>query len=194
MFCENCGTKIDQGAEFCQNCGRKTTASSAASPAAPHEAKASAPISQGGDFFYGQDWQRKKFLAISGLPYYDVMVDKDYLYIIKMPAYNMSTWGLIIGLIVLNIIGAAIGASMGASSDAKKRKWYRSAWIDENKNLTSREYDRDIFMKVPLNQLRGNIILKPKQFELTQGEKKIVLKKGKQSMEEFTNAIHSYVL
>ncbi len=191
MFCDNCGTKIDKGAEFCQNCGRKASTSSVASPVAPHVDATATPISQGGDFFYGQ---RKQFLAISGLPYYDVMIDKDYLYIIKLPSYNMSTWGLIIGLIVLNIIGAAIGSSMGASSDAKKRKWYRSAWIDENKNLTSREYDRDIFMKVPLNHLKGNIVLKPKQFELTQGEKKIVLKKGKKAMEDFTNYIHSYVL
>lgn len=192
MFCEHCGTKIEEGAEFCQNCGRKTNASSSASHITP--SAASTPISQNGEFFYSADWQRKKFLAISGLPYYDVMIDKDNLYIIKMPAYNMSTWGLILGLIVLNIIGAAIGSSMGASSDAKKRKWYRSAWIDENNNLTSREYDRDLFMKVPLNHLRGNIVLKPKQFELTQGEKKIVLKKGKKSMEDFTNHIQSYVL
>lgn len=194
MYCEQCGTKKEQGAEFCQNCGRKLDTSSEPLLVDAYEDSATTLISQTREFLYIQDWQRKKFFAISGLPYYDVMVDKDYFYIIKMPAYNMSSWGLIIGLIVLNIIGAIIGSSMGASSDDKKRKWYRSAWIDENKNLISHEYDHDLFMKVPLIHLRGNIILKPNQFELAQGEKKIFLKKNKISMEELTKYINSYVL
>ena len=25
MFCENCGTKIEEGAQFCQNCGKSTS-------------------------------------------------------------------------------------------------------------------------------------------------------------------------
>jgi hypothetical protein len=200
MFCENCGTKIEGKAEFCQNCGRKVSASSSAevkpATSAPEPIKA-------GDVFYSEDWRRRNGLAIASLPYYDLMVDKDYLYVITMPKYSGATTGFILGLVVLNIIGAAIGSSIGSSSDLKKRKWYRSAWVNSDRQLTSREYVNDIFLKIPLKDLKNHILIAKKKFTLNYEDKKITLARtagsfgsnaGKKEFERFNNSIHQYVL
>jgi hypothetical protein len=121
MFCEHCGTKLEDGAQFCQNCGNKIADTSTA----PQKGKAPektthATASISAAEFYSEDWRRKKVFAIASLPYYDVMVDKKNLYLIQMPKYGGQTLGLILGLILLNILGAIIGSSMGSSSDTKK--------------------------------------------------------------------------
>src|SRR5262245_49338013 len=85
------------------------------------------------------------------------MVDENYLYTIKLPPYNGFIWGTLLGLLLLNIIGMAIGSSIGQSRDTKKRKWYRSAWIDSEKKLTSRHFMDDVFLTVPLEDLKGNL-------------------------------------
>jgi hypothetical protein len=194
MFCEHCGTKLEENAQFCQNCGNKTAGVSTA----PQKAKASektthttAPISVAE--FYSEDWRRKKVFAIASLPYYDVMVDKKYLYLIQMPKYGGQTLGLILGLILLNILGAIIGSSMGSSSDTKKRKWYRSAWIKDGQ-LISNDYTHDIFLKVPVENLKGNLVLGKNKFTLTNGDQKIVFQKGQKEFERFHQTIKNYVL
>ena len=69
MFCEHCGTKIEDGAEFCQNCGHKTAGVSTAprKATAPqktvHPTPTTAPVSA--VEFYGEDWRRKKVFAIA---------------------------------------------------------------------------------------------------------------------------------
>lgn len=40
MFCEHCGTKIEEGAEFCQSCGKKTSTMSDAVSSAKVEQQA----------------------------------------------------------------------------------------------------------------------------------------------------------
>ncbi len=200
MFCENCGTKIDQGAEFCQNCGRKVGTSSPSK----NDPKVETPVAiQAGDIFYSEDWRRKNGMAIAALPYYDVMVDKEYLYIITMPKYSGATTGFILGLIILNLLGALIGSSMGSSSDMKKRKWYRSAWVNSDRQLTSREYVNDIFLKISLKDLKNHIVIAKKKFTITLEDKKITLARtagsfgmnsGKKEFERFTNTIQPYVL
>lgn len=203
MFCEHCGTKIEDGAEFCQNCGRKTSTSSAAPKSSTSTPPTTPEKAIGGDIFYSEDWRKKGGIAITSLPYYDVMVDGDYLYVIKMPKYNNATLGFILGLVVLNILGAAIGSSMGSSSDKKKRKWYRSAWVNSDRQLTSREYVNDIFLKIPLKNLKDHIIIAKRKFTLTFEGKKIVLARtagsfganaGKKEFERFRQSIEKYVL
>jgi len=200
MFCENCGTKIEDKAEFCQNCGRKVGASS---PAQNHKKVETPVVIQAGDIFYSEDWRRKNGLAIASLPYYDVMVDKEFLYIITMPKYSGATTGFILGLIVLNILGAFIGSSMGSSSDMKKRKWYRNAWVNADRQLTTREYEHDIFLKIPLKDLKNHIVIAKKKFTINLEDKKITLARtagsfgmnsGKTEFERFTNTIQPYVL
>lgn len=187
MFCENCGTKLEKDVQFCQNCGRKIGEVSTVL-----KTPQSAPV--GAAEFYGEDWRRKKIFAIASIPYFDVMVDKNSLYIIQMPKYSGATWGFILGLILLSIIGAFIGSSIGGSNDRKKRKWYRAAWINENHQLISNDYSHDIFLKIPLESLRGNLVFGKNKFTLTSGEKTIVLQKSQKEFELFKQSIEKYVL
>jgi uncharacterized membrane protein YvbJ len=78
MFCENCGTKIENNAEFCQNCGRKVGASSPSTS----DPKVDTPVAvQAGDVFYSKEWHQKGVFAIASTPRLDVLVDKEYLYL-----------------------------------------------------------------------------------------------------------------
>lgn len=190
MFCENCGTKLEKDAQFCQNCGRKAVGTSATPDISP-KIENTTPV--GVADFYSSDWRRKKAWAIASLPYMDVMVDKDNIYAIKLPSYNGSAWGLFLGLILANIIGAAIGEAIGSSSDTKKRKWYRSAWVVDGK-LTSNHWMNDLFLKVPLSELRGQIEFGKNKFTLTHGEQKLVLKKTQKEIDRLRQTIGKYVL
>jgi hypothetical protein len=191
MYCENCGTKIADGAEFCQDCGRKINASSATHISVDKET----PVSiKNGDVFYSEEWRRKKVFAIASMPYFDVIADKQNLSLIRLPSYSGQTWGLILGLIVLNLVGAIIGSVMGGNSDTKKRKWYRSAWIDENKNIISREYERDIYIKIPLAQVKTAVVFKVNKIEVEFDNKKLTLQKNKVEVERLTKFINDHVL
>jgi len=191
-FCKNCGSKV-LNSDFCQNCGTKTNISSS-TPSSFPTARISSEKTLVDEIFYSEDWRRKKIFAISSFPYFDVMLDKQYLYLIEMPKYSGATLGLILGLIVFNIIGAFIGSSLGSSSDTKKRKYYRSAWINLDYKLISNDFDKDIFIKIPLINLKGNIIFGKNKFTIIQGDKKIVLQKGQKEFSRFNEYIKKYVL
>jgi len=186
MFCENCGTKLEKDTQFCQSCGRKV-----GDVSITPKISQTAPVDIAE--FYSEDWQRKKVFAIASLPYFDVMIDKKNLYIIQMPKYGGQTLGLILGLILLNLIGAVIGSSIGSSSDSKKRKWYRSAWVKDGQ-ITSSEFSNDIFLKVPLENLKQSIVLGKNKFTLTYDEESIILKKGQKEFDRLYQSIKKYVL
>lgn len=195
MFCEHCGAKKEDGAIFCQSCGKKTEGvvekvkHKVVTP--PTEPTAS---NLNDNIFYSKEWDQKAVFVIASLPKVDVMVDDENLYIIKLPKYSGRATGLILGLIVLNIIGAAIGDSIGASSDRKKREWYRSAWIDSEGKITSREYLNNLVIKVPLASLKGKIVFEKKKFVFTDGDRKLTLKKSTVDLDRFKARIEKYVL
>jgi hypothetical protein len=192
MFCSNCGAKIDQGGLFCPNCGQ--SASVSVSEPASLEKGGALESRPEKTVFYSEDWERKKGFLVTSGSRFDVMVDENFLFAIKLPSYNASTWGLLVGLLVLNILGAAIGAAIGQSRDTKKRQWYRSAWINSEKKLTSRHYMDDVFVAVPLTDLKGNIVFGKKKFTLTYDDKNIVLQKHQKEFERFKLHIQKYVL
>lgn len=179
---------MEKDGQFCPNCGRKIAEAIAPTDSAPSEDTAVNTAE-----YYSEDWRRKKVWAVASLPYFDVMVDKDNFYTIKMPSYNGAAWGLFIGLILANIIGMAIGAAIGGNNDAKKRRWYRSAWVVDGK-LTSNHYANDIFLKIPLRELRGKIEFGKNKFTLTQDDKKIVLQKSQKAIELLRQSVDKYVL
>jgi hypothetical protein len=180
MFCEHCGNKLEADAQFCHNCGKQVSG-----------------ISTGAVFsvveFYSEDWRRKSAFGVGPRKYFDIILDKDFLYIIRIPSYSGRLWGFIFGLLLLNIIGAAIGSSWGDSSDTKKRKWYRSAWIQDGQVITN-DFVQDIFLKVPVESLKQNLLLGENSFTLSQGDKTIVLKKWHKEFERFHHVIKKYVL
>lgn len=127
--------------------------------------------------FYNEDWRRSKFFATS-LPYYDILIDKDYFYLIRMPTYSSATTYMLVGLFVFHLIGAVIGYNWGSSKDAQSRKNYRSKWIDPNYKLISHDYESRIFLKIPVINLRDYLIFKKNKFVLNYNNTSITLKKN----------------
>lgn len=190
MFCEHCGTGLEKDALFCQNCGRKVTSTSTTHNVLA-QTPAAAPLSEA--IFYSADWRRRKVFAVASLPYMDIMIDKDNFYAIKMPLYKGSVWGFFIGLLLANIIGMVIGAAIGASKDTKKRKWYRTAWIN-NDILTSSYWTNEVFLKVALAELKNKIEFGKNKLVITHGEQKLVLQKSKAEVERLHKFLEKYVL
>lgn len=195
MFCEHCGTKKETDAQFCPNCGKKTEATTekpkqevVTSTADPVASKLS------DDIFYSKEWNQSASFVISSLPIVDILVDDKNLYIVKLPKYNGSTTGTILGLLVLNLLGAAIGNSIGASSDRKKREWYRSAWVNSEGKVTSKEYLNNLVTQIPLSSLKNKITFEKKKFILMINDKKIKLKKSQVELDRFKEKIQTYVL
>jgi hypothetical protein len=197
MFCEQCGTKIEEGSRFCQNCGEKIGDSPEVSTQVTFR---SAPIDDGA--FYSKEWRIRNFFSVVALPKVDVLIDDDTFYLIKLPNYSGSTIGGILGFLIGSIFGAAIGASIGESNDRKKRDWYRSAWIDKDGKLVSREYTRDIYMQIPLGSLKNNISFGKSKVFLNINGKKITLGRRPRSFQapdrternRLKEKLNSYVL
>lgn len=193
--CKDCDTINKEGAKFCQSCGKKAEIQI---KNMKHETftPSTEPIVSNfnDDIFYSKEWDQKAVFVIASLPKVDVMVDDENLYIIKLPKYSGRATGLILGIILLNIIGAVIGDFIGASSDRKKREWYRSAWIDSEGKITSREYLNNLVIKVPLASLKGKIVFEKKKFIFTDGDRKLTLKKSMVDLDLFKARIEKYVL
>lgn len=190
MFCKNCGKKNEEKERFCGKCGCRIDSST------PTEVFVTPIITEEieEDIFYSEDWQQKKVLVVASFPYFDVMVDKKYLYIIRIPKYYSAPVFTIIGLCVLSLVGAGIGYYLGAQSDEKKRKKYRSSWVDLNHNIISNDYIKDILIKIPLNQIKNEIEFGTNRFKLKLGNENIVLKKGQKEFIKFKETIQKHVL
>lgn len=139
------------------------------------------------NIFYSEGWQQTNVATIAFYPYFDLRIDKEYLYLIKLPKYissfiSMNNHTGAIGAIILSL-ALIIGFSTG---------------------IVSRDYKKDIFIKVPLNDIRGNIAIGNNKFTLTYGGKVIVLarrgpsfrlqKNQKNEFDQFKKNIEKYVL
>ncbi|MBU4511695.1 zinc ribbon domain-containing protein [Patescibacteria group bacterium] len=182
MFCHNCGIKIKSGAEFCGGCGKKVEGVSGVISTTTKERVGEVQ-------FYSEDWRRKKFLALASLPYFDIMLDKKYLYIIKMPKYRGATVWTILGFFVLSLIGMAIGYYIGSSSDEKKRRKYRFAWINTEHKLVSHSYTNSIFLKVPMEELKKAVFFRKSRFTLNYNSEEIILAKTSGELNRFRESI-----
>lgn len=180
MFCKKCGNKINDGSSFCKECGTKIGIS--------------ANNSLGKANFYSEDWTKKQFLAISSLTYFDVMIDDNFIYFIKLPKYNSSTVGLIVGLLLFNIVGAFIGNMIGSSSDTKKRKNYRGTWIDSEQNIISQNFENDFCFKIPISKANELLTSEKHRVTVFYNSEKIVLQKSKKEVEKLNNYLKNYVL
>ncbi len=139
MHCSNCGNKIDENIKFCPHCGNKFEQKEKKEVIEKTKLDVDA-------LFYSEDWTRTNFFAISSIPNYDILITEKDFYIIQFPASSSSTLGCVLGLIFFNLLGAIIGSMIGSSSDNKKRKKYRSAWVDSDRVLVSRKYEDNIFL------------------------------------------------
>lgn len=170
MFCGNCGNAIKEGAEFCPNCGK------------PIAEGALEEVNLSEEVYYSKDWSKAEGFAISSAPRFDILITKQNFYLLRMPTSNNATLFLILGLVIMNIIGAVIGSMIGESQDSKRRERYRSTWMSAEEKLTSREYEKAIHMRIPLERVKECISFKKgKRIEVAYGADKIVLKKGNEA-------------
>jgi hypothetical protein len=187
MHCPKCGTKNDKGVQYCANCGTRLPEEAASAPAAEHQ-----PTKK---VFYSEGWPRAKTLAIAAVPVYDLMADEENLYIIKLPPSYAPAWGFFIGLFVAKIIGMFIGAAIGEAIAVSKRKSARNTWLDENHNLISGSYEKYVFLKIPLKELKQHLSFEKGKFLVIKySEGKITLRRAKKEYAVAEDYLKKYVL
>lgn len=176
MFCSKCGEKLEDTAKFCQKCGASKQLVTRATP--EDEEKTSPLISHEEVVFYSEDWNHRKSISIA-TPYFDLMVDKEYLYLIKLGQYYWSTLGLIVGLCVLSILGAFIGYYFGNKNDMRKRDLLRALWIDLNHKLISRDYEGYTLLKIPRGQVDSCVTFEKHKVIVVSNGQKFIFAKSK---------------
>jgi len=134
-------------------------------------------IEQGdSSFFYSKDWRQEVF-AFGSLPFFDVMIDKEHLYLIKMPEAKLNnTKEHFISFASLFTGLGLIG--FYAIRDTRKIKFfknYRLSWVNSDDKLISQDYEKHIYLKVPLSDLKDKITFGKNKFYLTHNGKKVVL-------------------
>ena len=136
---------------------------------------------ENGDFFYSADWRQEVF-AFGSLPFFDLMIDGKYLYLIKMPEVRLKgTKEHIISF--LSLFLGLVG--FFAISDLCKQKYYktyRSSWINVDKKIISRNFEGDVFLKVQITDLQKSIKFGKNKVYLSYGGRKIVLVRKRQSL------------
>lgn len=186
MHCSNCGTKNAEGAQFCANCGAKMSDKAAAPTPADISSKT---------VFYSTGLPRAKSLAVAVVPQFDLMADEENLYILKLPPSYAPLWGFLIGLLVLRLLGMLIGAAIGEAIANARRKSARATWVDENNKLISSQYEKYIFLKIPLKDLKHHLTFeKGKYFVIKYNEGTITLRASKEGYAAAEAHFKKYVL
>ena len=182
MFCSKCGQNNPDEAVFCSQCGTSLS-------------EIMESLSVSGNFrYYGRNWKRVKSLAVISLPYYDVAVDDEFIYLIEIPKYQAAAWGiLILVTLSLSIIGIVFGiiiAVIGASRDTRKRNDFRGTWIDEDNNIKSKKYEAVTFQKIPLQKASSILDMKKRSFSIVINGNKFTFKTYAKDFEKFMQVIN----
>jgi len=171
MFCPNCGKNITNDSKFCEYCGKKIGV-----------IPESFTPSKSQEIFYSKDWN-KTGLHLASIPYYDILITKEYLYLIELRTSKAG------GLAVMGLVGAAIGQAI----EKKEREQFRSTYIDSNGSLTSNAYEGVYYLKIPIVNLKNNIIFEGKKIIVSYEGKTISLGGKKEEvarLHEFVNHLN----
>jgi hypothetical protein len=184
MNCPKCGNENDESVKFCASCGIKMPDNASATEHTSAEA-----------VFYSKGWPRAKSLAVAVVPQFDLMVDDKDFYVLRLPPSYAPAWGFFIGLIFLRLIGMLLGAAIGEAIADARRKSARNTWLDENCNLISSKYEKYIFLKIPLPDLKHHISFeKGKYLVIKHSEGTITLRGSKQGYAAVEEKLNKYVL
>lgn len=173
MYCENCGNKLEADALFCQSCGKRVIAEGKGIVVE----ESGKPTSN----FYSKEWQISNSFAFVSLPRVDVAIGREHFYLIRLPSYGYSNIGGLIGFVFLSLLGAIIGSSIGESIDLKKREKFRSAWVDSNGKIVSKEYVPNIYKQIRLVDLKDSVSFGKTKIYLNINGKKITLRRPRKS-------------
>lgn len=182
MNCKNCGTGLEEDANFCNVCGTKRSADNIANETFVAEKNEA--------LFYSQNWERTRIMTFSVLPRFDILITQKFLYLIKLPkslAHDIG--GVLLG---------SLGQTIANSTEKKVGNKVRSAWLDSNQQLISSEYEKIALLKIPKENLKSSLELK-KSFRkrlaiFTYGNEKVTLQGNKTEYERFKTYIESHVL
>jgi len=192
MFCTNCGKKSENNAEFCHNCGAKLENDTKGKAKKIPEKKTPPTPFEADILIYSQEWLRTNGFAVAALPYYDILIDQEGLYVLKLPKPFGRAAGIIIGFLVFRIIGAIIGAAIGFGIDRKKHQRVRSLWINSDHKLISEEYKRAIFLKIPKEKIKTSITMKgARSIKIVYNNEKVVLKRNKKERARLKSCLES---
>ncbi|MEX0910109.1 MAG: zinc ribbon domain-containing protein [Candidatus Paceibacterota bacterium] len=179
MFCSKCGAKNSEDVKFCGGCGFDISKDGVAESNVQKFK------------YYGKNWKGARLLPLglwSGSTYYDVAVDNDYVYFIKLPPYSSAFWFGLLGLIVLNLIGLLIGVAVGRNIDSNKRESTRKTWINDEK-IVSRLYEGRVSQKIKISNLRDNAKFKKNSLVFAINDKNHIFKTSSKQFTEFTNSL-----
>lgn len=118
------------------------------------------------NIFYSKDWYKVKIVSLHSSAYFDLLLNGSYLYVIEIPKYLTSR---------------------------KKREHYRLNWIDKNNQLTSRFYNRDVYLQISINEFESSISNKEGVLLIIYDGIKIKLKNGIKELEEFFKQINNSI-
>ena len=192
MFCGKCGEQMIETAKFCGKCGASNLPF--AGVVSKTEEKIVSPTSQVNPVFYSEDWTQRKVFVIAAFPYFDIMADRKYLYLIRLGQFYWSTLGTIVGLLILSLIGAIVGYYLGSANDKKKRALQRSVWVDANHQLRSNAYESSLFLKIPIQQVKDSVVFEKHKMIIQHNGQKIILAKKVEEIARFNQFINEYVL
>jgi len=126
------------------------------------------------NFFYSENWRMEVF-AFGSLPFFDVMVDNEYLYLIEMPKWKHDGFKEKLILFFSLFLGLLGAYYVGDTRKIKYYKTYRSSWINSDSRLTSQDYVKHIFLKVPIADLKASITFGKNKFYLSYNGKMVAL-------------------
>jgi len=202
MYCENCGNQIGENARFCPKCGGKILreikilhreTDTKNKDQVVRELKESEIISTDQEaLLYSCDWKRTNTFSISSLQYFDLLIDKENLCLIKLPKHHGGDIGLV--LLIFGLLPGILSSHIGRSRDTKKRNLYRSSWINLEQKLISQAYKKDIFLTIPKSKIKNSLILKKNKILIVYKNKKIDLSKDKKECKRLNKFIETYVL
>lgn len=139
--------------------------------------------------FYSQNWERTKVFTLSVLPRFDILITKQFLYLIELPKSLAHD----IGGVMLGVLGQSIATS----AEKKAGNKIRSTWLDSNQQLISQEYEKITLLKIPEENLKNSILLK-KSFRqklaiFSYKNKKVYLQGNKLEYERLKTYLESHI-
>lgn len=108
--------------------------------------------------YYSRDWLKSVFLSGMDATYFDLMVEGDFFYIIKLPANHGSAINaLAAGLITRKSSWPLIGLIYGGLMNKRERTYYRSGWLNLRTQLTKEVEAKDLYLKIPLSDFDKHV-------------------------------------
>ncbi len=172
MECKKCKYNISPSDDFCVSCG--------------HEKE--------GVQFFSKGWLKVGFLGISN-GYYDILVDKGKLNIIKHTKQGFSAIGGFVGFLVLNFIGLFLGFYLGRNIDQRRNDKKRLEWITNTNKLISESYKKITILEIEIKRMKEFADIKKRKvvFYLSDN-KKIILRGGVKRIELLNSFLNKNVL